>query len=259
MKTVVKAVTLLKRFSSQKTEWGLSELARATGIDKVIVYRLLGTLAREEFVSKDPKSRSYRLGPAVMELANAHAGRVEPLAVARPHLNALRKETGETVHFMVRRDLKATITMVLESPHELRVAGRIGDAVPLYCTCSGRCFIAFGDAALRRDALRVPLGPWTRYTITDRAVLEAEIRRVRANGFAIDDRQILEHARGAAAPIFDADGEVLSCIVVIGPTMRVTRAKVRMIAKSVRETARRVSRELGFTAAGFPAQHSNAR
>jgi len=67
-------------------------------------------------------------------------------------------------------------------------------------------------------------------------------------GFAIDDRQILEHARAAAAPIFGADGEVLACIVVIGPTMRVTRAKVRTFAKSVRDTARRVSRELGYAA-----------
>lgn len=248
MKTVVKAITLLKRLSSQKAEWGLSELARATGIDKVIAYRLLRALVQEEFASKDPISNHYRLGPAVMDLANSHVARIDLLAVARPHLNALWKETGETVHFMVRRDLKASIVMVLESPHELRVAGRIGDAVPLYCTSSGRCFIAFGDAALRRDALRGPLGPWTRFTITDRAVLEAEIERVRAVGFAIDDRQILEHARAAAAPIFGADGEVLSCVVVIGPSMRVTRAKARTIAKSVRETARRVSRELGYTA-----------
>lgn len=248
MKTVVKAITLLKRLSSQKAEWGLSELARATGIDKVIAYRLLRTLVQEEFVSKDPISNHYRLGPAVMELADSHVARVDLLAVARPHLNALWKETGETVHFMVRRDLKASIVMVLESPHELRVAGRIGDAIPLYCTSSGRCFIAFGDATLRRDALRGPLGPWTPFTITDRAALEAEVERVRADGFAIDDRQILVHARAAAAPIFGADGEVLNCIVVIGPTMRVTRAKVRAIARSVRETARRVSRELGYTA-----------
>ena len=248
MKTVVKAITVLKRLASHKAEWGLSELARATGIDKVIVYRLLRALVQEEFVSKDPKNRRYRLGPAVMDLANGRLARVEPLAVARPYLDALRKETGETVHFMVRRDLKVTIAMVLESPHELRVAGRIGDAVPLYCTSSGRCFIAFGDAALRSNALRGPLGPWTRFTITDRAALEAEIERVRADGFAIDDRQVLEHARAAAAPIFGADGEVINCIVVIGPTMRVTRAKVRTFAKSVRETASRVSRELGYMA-----------
>lgn len=248
MKTVVKAITLLKRLSSQKAEWGLSDLARATGIDKVIAFRLLRALVQEEFVSKDPKSRRYRLGPAVMDLANGQFARVEPLAVARPHLNALCKETGETVHFMVRRDLKVTIAMVLESPHELRVAGRIGDAVPLYCTSSGRCFIAFGDEALQGDALREPLGPWTQFTITDRAALEVEIERVRADGFAIDDRQVLEHARAAAAPIFGADGEVLACIVVIGPTMRVTRAKVRAFAKSVRDTARRVSRELGYAA-----------
>ena len=248
MKTVVKAIALLKRLSSQKTELGVSDLARATGIDKVIAYRLLRTLVQEEFVSKDPISHRYRLGPAVMDLANSHVSRVEVLAVARPHLNALCKETGETVHFMVRRDLKVSIAMVLESPHDLRVAGRIGDAVPLYCTSSGRCFIAFGDATLRADALRGPLGPWTPFTITDRAALEAEIDRVRADGFAIDDRQILEHARAAAAPIFGADGEVLSCIVVIGPSMRVTRAKVRTFAKSVRDTARRVSRELGYSA-----------
>lgn len=248
MKTVVKATALLKQLSSQKIDWGVSDLARATGIDKVIAFRLLRTLVQEEFVSKDPISHRYRLGPAIMDLANSHATRVDLLTVARPHLDALRKETEETVHFVVRRDLKVSIAMVLESPHELRVAGRIGDALPLYCTSSGRCFIAFGDATLRRDALRGPLGPWTPFTITDRSALEVEIERVRADGFAIDDRQVLVHARAAAAPIFGADGEVVTCIVVIGPTMRVTRAKVRTIAKSVRETARRVSRELGYTA-----------
>ena len=92
--TVVRALTLLGRFSAEEPEHTATELSVATGITVPTTHRLLKTLASKSFLVLDPESKKYSLGPAVVQLAGAVLGRDNLLELVDPVLIELRRFTG---------------------------------------------------------------------------------------------------------------------------------------------------------------------
>src|SRR5574341_1438415 len=93
---VLRAVALLKSFTDSRPELGLTELARAAGLNKTTVYRMLTALESAGMIVKNHETDLYRLGPEIIALAG-RALRSNPLYLAsRPELEALARKTGET-------------------------------------------------------------------------------------------------------------------------------------------------------------------
>jgi len=86
MRTVDKAMNLLNYFSTEKPEYGLSELAREAGLDKATTLRIMVSLARHGFIEQHPETKKYRLGNSVLRLARIReatgADLVQPLRKA---------------------------------------------------------------------------------------------------------------------------------------------------------------------------------
>lgn len=102
-KTVAKSLSILKQFTPATGDLGASDVSRLLGIDKVIAYRLLRTLAAEDFLVQDASSKKYRLGPDLIELASDNLLQVPAGEVVRPWMESLRDLSDETVMFVVRR------------------------------------------------------------------------------------------------------------------------------------------------------------
>jgi len=102
-KTVAKSLSILKQFTPATGDLGASDLSRLLGMDKVIAYRLLRTLAAEDFLVQDASSKKYRLGPDLIELASDNLLQVPAGEVVRPWMESLRDLSDETVMFVVRR------------------------------------------------------------------------------------------------------------------------------------------------------------
>jgi len=246
MKTVAKAMSLLLQFSASRPDWGLSEISRATGIDKVIAHRLLRTLAGFDMVAQDTSTRRYRLGPAVVELAGYQLAKLLPLEVGRPHLLALWEDTRETIHLVVPRRHEVAAMLVLESPQPMRVAANFGERAPAYCTPSGKTFLAFGTDELRNAVLAGPLIKHTPATIVSRTEIEKELAGIRKKGVAFDFEEATEHVRAVAAPVFGRDGKVEAAVALLGPAVRMPRRRMTQLARQVIATAGAISRELGY-------------
>ena len=102
-KTVAKSLSILKQFTPAAGDLGASDVSRLLGMDKVIAYRLLRTLAAEDFLVQDASSKKYRLGPDLIELASDNLRQVPAVEVVRPWPESLRDLSDETVMFVVRR------------------------------------------------------------------------------------------------------------------------------------------------------------
>jgi len=102
-KTVAKSLSILKQFTPATGDLGASDVSRLLGMDKVIAYRLLRTLAAEDFLVQDASSKKYRLGPDLIELASDNLLQVPAGEVVRPWMESLRDLSDETVMFVVRR------------------------------------------------------------------------------------------------------------------------------------------------------------
>lgn len=87
---------------------------------------------------------------------------------------------------------------------------------------------------------------FTKNTITDPDVLEAELAKIQIQGYAIDNEEIMDGLRCVAAPIRDHRGKVCAAISISGPDSRLEGERLEMAIKIITKTAEEISVELGY-------------
>ena len=245
MKTVRTALLILKQFTRAAPERGVTELARALDLDKASVHRQLKALEQEGFVEQGA-DRRYRRGFAAVRLASVRLGQTTLVALAKPHMLALSRATGETVQLSTLDPEGVLYLDIVESAQPIRVASRVGEVGPVHCTAAGKVLLAHRTEAEREAVLTRPLPPLTHKTVTDPARLRRELALVRARGHAVDNEGFIAFLRVAAAPIRDASGAVVAALAVGGPSLRVTPAALRGFVRQVMSAAEAISRDLGY-------------
>lgn len=249
LSTVQNAARLLKAFLSRDELLGPSELGRRLGLGKSTVHRLLTTLTAEGLLEQDPHTGGYRLGIVMFELGEAVRVHMDLHAAAAPVLAMLRGQTRETAQVGVLDRGEVVYVDRLESSHSLRLFTETGRRVPAHCTSSGKVLLAYLPAESRAALLRGRALPaLTPDTITDPAVLSAELARVRARGWAeaVNEREI--GVASIAAPVRDFRGDVVAAISIGAPVLRLGAAQRRQLTRPVMEAGDAVSRRLGWTA-----------
>jgi IclR family KDG regulon transcriptional repressor len=265
LSSVQNAARLLKEFGSAEGSLGVTELARRLGLGKSTVHRLLATLTAERILEHDPATGTYRLGLMMWELgARVPVHRVLHDA-ATTVIEQLRNTTRETVQIAVRDGREVVYVERLESPHTLRIFGRIGHRNWAHCTSTGKVLLAF----LPERQLEALLEGWRPERRTDATIcalpqLRAELERVRAQGWAENIGESEAGAASVAAPVRNARGEVIAAVSVAGPVMRVNGDTLRRFFRaSIIQAADAISDQLGYrpdrrglihrgTPSGFP-------
>ena len=247
--TVARAVALLKAFSDDQPEMGLSELARAAGLNKTTAFRLLSALENEGLVSHNTPGGAYRLGPEAIALGARALRATDLRAAARPELEALARETGETADLEV---LDGADVLVVEEVHGGFVLGSllwVGTRWPAHATSTGKAILAFLPEAESNAVLRGArrLAAPTPETISDRDALRAELARVRELGYATAIEELEANYAAVGAPVFDHEGRVAGAISLGGPLARLTPERILGLAMLVRSAAQRVSKRLGYS------------
>lgn len=247
LSSVRNAARLLKEFSPGTRELGVTELARRLGIGKSTAHRLLHTLAEERLLERDPDTGSYRLGLAMYELGASAAMNTNLHEASTPVMDDLRNATRETVQVAVLDGREVVYVERRESPHTLRLFGRIGHRNDAHCTSTGKVLLA----ALSPEELEAVMLEWelprqTPYTITDPQVLLAQLDEVRRRGWASQFNETEMGAGAVAAPIRNGLGHVVASLSVAGPTQRLQGDSLQRMSRLTVEAALAISRRLGF-------------
>jgi DNA-binding IclR family transcriptional regulator len=247
IQSVQRAVTLLKAFESGPSELGVSELSRKAQLHKSTASRLLATLEREGLLERVPGTEKYRLGFLLVRLAGqvAHFGDVRQ--AARPELIALAEHSRETVHLAVIDGAEVINVDQVAGPHIVGLSNWIGRKTPLHCAANGKALLAFQPAATIERVLAGPLPRFTERTITDPAWLRAELEEVRRRGYAVALGEIEEGLNAVAAPVRDADGQVVAAVSVSGPAYRVLAKQVAELGALTVEAADKISARMGYS------------
>lgn len=242
--TVGKALEVLDQVAAVGRPVRFSELLAESPYPKATLYRLIQTLTKQGMLAHDVDRGTYALGMRLVRLAHA-AWRQSSLApVARPFVDALSRDVGETVHlaqldhaqvlYVDKRNAREPVEMYSQ-------AGKIG---PAYCTGVGKAMLAF----LPEDKLDTILPQqsfhrFTPNTLTTEAALRQELAAIRTRGHAFDRE---EHEPGiicVALPILSAAGRVLGAISVTGTTGRMTLAALEGLVPRVRAAAEAIAAE----------------
>lgn len=252
--SVRNAARLLKEFSREHRELGVTELSRRLGIGKSTAHRLLATLAEERLVEQNPQTGAYRLGLAMYELGNAVSLHADLHDACSEVIDHLRNATKETVQVAVLDGRQVVYVERRESPHTLRLFGRVGHRNWAHCTSTGKVLLAYLPGE-RLDSILEGWTPEARtpHSITSVAILRDQLDVVRSRGWAENVNEAEMGVASVAAPIRNGLGEVIASVSVAGPVQRVNGDSLRRFAKPCVESALAISRRLGFHGLGLHA------
>lgn len=252
LSSVGTAIALLKCFTAEEHELGVSDLSRKLGVAKSTVHRLARTLMADGLLEQNPDNERYRLGLALFGLGALVRRRMNLSSEARQDLFALRNLTGETVQLAILDGADIMFVYNLESTQAIRVNSDIGVRKPAFCTASGRAILAFQSADVVETAFAPGLERRTPKTEIDPARLAKVLADVRQRGFAIEDEESEVGMRAIAAPVRGAGGVVVGSVAVAGPVQRLSKETLSRFAPDVIRTAQAISSRLGYQfRAGF--------
>lgn len=225
MGTVAKALELLDYFSKAQPLIGLTDFARLADLNKATCFRLLAELQAHGLVEQVGAAREYRLGPAVLRLANLREAIVPRKAAALPVLRALALATQETTHISVIEGEKLGMLAFAYAPaHATRVTMEDAEVLPFHATSSGLCALAFCDPGLRDRVLGQSLRQYTQATESDPSIIRARLAQIRSRGIAESNATYEAEVHSFAAPLFDAAGQCVGALAVAAPASRVSPA-----------------------------------
>lgn len=244
MKTLKRGLDIIELVHARPGGMTLSELARAAGIPHSTVLRFARFFEDRGLLLRERGSRRFVPGEATLGLGRG-VTYFRLAAAARPHIEALVQRTGETGHLCVLEEDQAYDICPVEPASSLRVCNPPDHRHPLHTSSCGKVLLsALPDEEVRRFVRRSGLPRSTSRTITEpRAFLE-EIRRVRLQGFAIDDQEGEEGVCCIAAPVSGPDGSFLAAVGISSVAWRLPRHRLRAWSSRLQKISRSISRDL---------------
>lgn len=218
---------------------GVSEIARRTDLPKSTAQRLLGALVQARLVERH--RTSYRLGLHLFELGQQVPRQRDLELLARPVLADLRAATRNTVHLAMLEGREMVYLDVLPGPDAPALPTRIGGRYPAHATAVGKAALAFSSDEAVDFVVAGGLPRQSPRTVTAPQQLARELDRVRDRRLAYDLEEGQLGVVCVAAPVFDADGDVVAALSVSGWSGRMNLDRV---GAAVRPAAERLSRAL---------------
>ena len=168
-------------------------------------------------------------------------GRLDLRLLARPHLQALVQETGETATLSAPGEHDAVTVDFAHSSSVVQSVAQLGRPSVGHATAAGKVMLAFGDVELPSD----PLASFTPRTISTRAKLVEELERVRRRGYAGAREEREADLAAIAAPVLDSRGDLVGIVGVQGPAARFDLRAMRAAVPLLLGHAGAISAALG--------------
>jgi IclR family transcriptional regulator, KDG regulon repressor len=238
---------ILDALATSSKALDLAEIAQMSRIQKSTCYRLVRILERRRFAERDLGTSKYRLGSKLLELGARAAAVLDLATVARPYLERLSRESGETAHVAVLSDGEVVSIASADGQHALRMSVTVGGKSPVHCSSLGKSILAFlPDSEVNAMVRKMGLRSHTPNTITRTVEFKAELRQIRKRGFAIDNEELEKGLKCIGAPVRDHTGSVVAALSIAGASLRLTHRRVPGLAVLVVNVASDLSNALGY-------------
>ncbi len=242
---VERALAILEAVAQRADGLTNSDLSRRLGIPKSSASYILRTLERRGYLRREAESGKYRLGLKVLSLGREVLAGLDIKKVALPVLRALVERTQLTTHLAVLDHGEAVYIEKVEGPGFIKMDTWVGRRMHVHSTSVGKALVAhLSKAEVEAIVHGHGLKKRTPRTITGLGRFLAELDKVRAQGYAVDDEENSLGARCLGAPVFGVLGNVEAAVGVSGTTTQIDDSSLPRIAELVKEAARKISRLL---------------
>jgi len=246
IRSVQKALRILRAFDNQRPEFGLTELSNHCGFPKSVTHKLVRTLADAGFLEQDQATRRYRIGPVILTVAGTYLGTNPLIREGTAVLHRLAGTTGHTATLGVLDRSEVLYIAAVEGTQAVKASARVGDRRPLHATATGKVLLSgLSETEVDRLLGPGPLPALTRATITNPAVLKQELHAVGKAGVAYNLRERSEEASAIAAPVYDHTRRIAAAVSVAFPATVQDQRVLDELTAGMKAHAQELSRRLG--------------
>lgn len=259
VESVKRAFSILRCFSLDRPELGVTEISRELGVHKSTVSRLLSTLESDRIVLRNPESGRYRLGVGLLELSGLVTLHADLRRVALPFMNQLAQLTQETVNLaVIEGDEVVNIEHITPFGRRVMNIGWVGRRTPLHASSTGKVLMAYLPRSELEAILQKPLTKYTEHTLVEHAELHAEISLIRDQGYATGLEELEIGLNAVSAPIRDHTGRVIAALSTAGPAYRLSEERIEEVLRQlVLDFAKQISLEFGYVEKNDTTAESN--
>ncbi len=244
LSTLERGLSVLRAFGKDNPQMTLSEVAELTDLSPAAARRCLNTLVKLGYVAKH--RRHFLLRPEVMAFASAYLDSMSLGELVRPHLQAVRDETGDSSSLAVLSGYDILYLVHVSTNRMVRLAAGVGTRYPAYATSLGRAMLAFEHEDVRNHYLDTgEFTSFTEHTITERAALRRLFADVRKAGYSATQDELDYGLVSIAVPILDENGRSMAAINCSTSTSRVGKEElIRTRMPVLLEAAKRIETAL---------------
>ena len=229
---------LLEIIAEKDERYSLQALVEQTGLPKPTLHRMLQQLESAGLLHRTGDGRHYSAGTRLRRLAENLLLNDSHHGARHAVLRHLVEQIGESCNITALSGSDVVYLDRVETAAPLRFYLHPGSRVPAHCSASGKMFLSQMTATQRRRLLaHAPLERYTANTMTDPGELELEIKRVRRNGFALDDEEFLPGLLCAAVLVPSENERSNLCIAVQAPIIRLSPTKARQVLPALQRAA----------------------
>src|SRR6266478_3646038 len=243
---VRRAIAVLKAFSDDAPEMGVTEVSRRVTLHKSTVYRLLSAFEGEGLIAKNLETGKYRLGPELIVLGEQVLRHTDVHRVALPFLKDLAERTGETVYLEVLSGGNVVTIEEIAGKHVVAAAGAIGMPWAAHATSTGKVLLAHLPPEKQRQILARTLKKFTPRTIIDAKTLGRDLIKIREQGYAVSFGELEDHLVAIGMPIRGRNGDAVAAVSISGPDTRLTPDKLPALIRTGLESCAKISARLGY-------------
>jgi len=242
IKVLQKALGILDLFNEQGKELTNTEIHQSLNLNKSTTARILNVLESEGCVERDPLTLKYRLGVKVYYLGSLVEGFGEIKKLAFPFLQWLNEKCGETIHLVVLDRGEAFYLEKIEGKGPIRVVSQVGKRLPAHCSGVGKILLSsLSEDELCRIIKERGLKRFTRNTIVNMNALKSELISIRKRGYAIDNEEVRVGLKCLAAPIRDANNQLIAAFSIAAPKERLGEDIIKRYIPLVLEVSAKIS------------------
>ncbi|HKS13954.1 MAG TPA: IclR family transcriptional regulator [Pseudomonas sp.] len=210
IQSVAIATRFLNTLANAESELALGEVARRTGTGGSTAHRYLQSLVKEGLAKQDPLTGLYDLGPAALNIGIAALKRVDAVEVAAQHMKSLTLQHAASGGVAIWTARGPTLVRWHRSAYFSINPLALGDILPIDNTACGLVFQAFLPKAVIDDARKQQPAHFRGARPS-----EALLDEVRERCWAEMTSHLLSHVTGQAAPVFDAQQEIVCVMTTV--------------------------------------------
>jgi DNA-binding IclR family transcriptional regulator len=246
VQSIARAFAILEEVARDREGVALADLSKRVGLHNSTTFHLVKTMVSLGYIRQMKDTKRYRIGRPLFALAAGALDEMEMVSMARPVLQQLSLDSGESSHFAVPMNNSVVVVARTDGPSAFQLTERIGIVRPAYCTALGKIILAaLSPDQLDRYLKRTELKPLTERTITDPKMFLREIEEVRRAEIAFDDGEFDAEVRCAAIAVRDFTGRTVGAIGISGPVWRLSIQSLQNRTRNLKEAAECLSAAFG--------------